>query len=806
MARRTRNANLATIATLGAVLGLLLALSGPAHAERDAPGSGVLEAIGPDGEPFGPCPLRHTAMSAEVAGFVARVRVTQIFANPFSDPVEAVYVFPLSEKGAVDAMWIRTGEREIRGEIKRREEARRIYEDARERGQLAALLDQERPNLFTQRLANLMPGDEVEIVLEYVEPLAYRAGEFELVFPTVVGPRFIPGPPIGHSGTGWAPDTTRVPDASRITPPVAPEGTRAGHDLSIEVTIDAGVPIGAITSALHEINVDRHGEERATVTLRRRRTLPNRDFVLRYSVAGEKIRSGALVHRDGGAGYVTFVILPPQRVEARDIAPRELVFVIDRSGSQRGRPLLKAKEAMLWILERLKPNDTFQMVSFSNRAEFLFDAPRPVTPESKRRARDYIQRLEANGGTMMAEAIREVASRPADRHRLRIVTFMTDGYVGNDFEVISLVRELRGTSRWFPFGTGNSVNRFLLEGMARHGGGEVEYVLLNEPGHVVARRFWERIEAPVLTDVELEFRGLDVYDVYPNQVADVWEERPLVIHARYDRGGRGQVIVRGYRAGQAYRKTLDVRLPRRASAGDAIASMWARARVEELMAQDLGGLQRGRFPEPLREAIIQVALEHRLLTQFTSFVAVEDRVVNENGVTRTVTVPVEMPQGVEHEGIFGEADGYRLMESGIGAMAARPSVRKHAARLESRAPLLRAQPESAAEPPVAHDRALPELGERARRVLSARLRALLGGGAAASHGLSVVDGRVRVRVALSANASGMTDVLRRAGLDVERVEGDSVIGRIAVERLAWLAELDGIERIEAAAPGRPAWR
>src|SRR2546422_7011989 len=207
---------------------------GPAHAEeRPIPGSGALDATGPGGKPLGACPLRHTDVAVEISGFVARVTVTQVFQSRFTEPVEALYTFPLSDRAAVDAMSMRTGERTIRGEIKRREEARRIYEAARKAGQVAALLDQERPNIFTQTLANLMPGATVEIRIEYVEPLVFRDGTFEFSFPTVVGPRFIPGAPTGHAGTGWAPDTARVPDASRITPPVTPEGTRAGHDIAI---------------------------------------------------------------------------------------------------------------------------------------------------------------------------------------------------------------------------------------------------------------------------------------------------------------------------------------------------------------------------------------------------------------------------------------------------------------------------------------------------------------------------------------------------------------------------------------------
>ncbi|TMB60801.1 MAG: VWA domain-containing protein, partial [Deltaproteobacteria bacterium] len=398
------------LTTAIAILTAILLGGGPARAqEKPIPGSGTLDAIGPGGKPLGACPLQHTDVAVEISGFVARVTVTQVFASRFTEPVEAIYTFPLSDRAAVDAMSMRTGERTIRGEIKRREEARRIYEAARNAGQVAALLDQERPNIFTQTLANLMPGATVEIRIEYVEPLVFRDGTFEFSFPTVVGPRFIPGAPTGHAGTGWAPDTTRVPDASRITPPVTPEGTRAGHDIAIAVDIDAGVPILDVVSPLHAIDVERPEANQARVRLRDQAEIPNRDFVLRYAVAGDEVRSGYLAHRDGeGEGYVTFVLLPPKRVTAETAAPKEMIFVIDRSGSQAGLPLEKAKETMRWILDHMNPNDTFQVVDFGNTANVLFPTPQPASPEMKRQARAHIDALEANGGTMMAEAVRTV--------------------------------------------------------------------------------------------------------------------------------------------------------------------------------------------------------------------------------------------------------------------------------------------------------------------------------------------------------------------------------------------------------------
>lgn len=776
---------------------LLLAFPAPARAGEPVPGSGTLDAVDLDGKILGSCPLRRTDVSADLSGFVARVTVTQVFENPFDRPIEAVYTFPLSERAAVDAMWIRTGDREIRGEIRRREDARRIYDEARSRGQLAGLLDQERPNVFTQSLANLMPGARVEIRIEYVEPLKYEDGTFEFAFPTVVGPRFVPGHPTGRTGTGWSPDTTRVPDASRITPPVTPEGTRAGHDISIAVDIQAGLPILGVESRLHEVDVERPSRDRALVRLRRKAEIPNRDFVLRYAVAGDDVRSGYLAHRtEGRDGYVTFFLLPPKRVTPETASPKEMIFVIDRSGSQHGLPLTKAKETMLWILDRMSPDDTFQVVDFSSRANVLFDRPQRASLETRRRARAYISALEANGGTMMAEAVQRVAQVPAEDHRLRVVTFMTDGYIGNDFEVLDLVRRLRGSSRWFLFGTGNAVNRHLLENMARLGGGEVEYVLLNEPGERVARSFYERIASPVLTDVRLEFQGLDVEGVYPSQVSDVWARRPLIVHARYHAPGRGRVVLRGYRQGKPYEQALDVVLPAREASHAAIASMWARARVDDLTDRDLRGLQTGRFPEPLREEVVTVALEHRIMTPFTSFVAVEDRVVNEGGVARTVTVPVEMPQGVTYEGVFGRpaaAEAFRAVPSTARSIVGSPDDRARGG-IAGKAPLVGpAAPRREAATASQPDRA--PLSAKVRARLAPELQALVEGTPQAGRPIAVVDGRVEVKVRLADRSKASLRRLEEAGLRIGVITGEYVVGTVEVGRLAALAELDGVERI-----------
>jgi Ca-activated chloride channel family protein len=772
-----RYTTMIAVAALGAALGLW---TPAAHAA-----SGALDALGKDGKSRGGCPLEHTEVKATVSGFVARVVVTQRFRNPFPEPIEAVYTFPLSERGAVDAMTMTTGVRVIEGEIHRREEARKIYEAAKAAGQVTALLDEERPNVFTQSVANLLPGAAIDVRIEYVEPLAFTAGTFELSVPTVVGPRFNP---------------TSTGGADEVTPPVTPEGTHAGHDVSIAVDVDAGVPIQAIASALHAIDVQRPSPERATVSLQEGSALPNRDFVLRWTVSTDQLQSTYLAHRTGsGDGYLSLVLLPPARVTATEAAPKELVFVIDRSGSQMGAPLDKAKETMRYILEHMHPNDTFQVVDFGSTSNALFATPQLASPEMKRRARTYIDALEANGGTMMAEAVERVCNMPADANRLRIVTFMTDGYVGNDFEVLGLVQKLRATSRWFPFGTGNGVNRFLIDGMAKLGGGEPDYVLLTASGDEVGRTFWDKISSPVLTDVKVAFEGLDVIETFPVQHGDVWAERPLVVQARYRRAGSGKVLLTGFRQGKPYRQELPVTLPEQEPAHEAIASMWARAKVDALMAQDLQAMQSGTFPKPLEEQIVAVALQHRLLTKFTSFVAVEQKVVNEGGVTRTVRVPVEMPDGVKYEGIFGAAERAPMEQArslGYVAAGAAKAAAPAGRRLASPPPPPAPEPTITSADREEKDDAAP-LTKREQRRLDAALRVLLEQGAGAPGAAAVVDGWVRVAVDLHDASSAIVRAVQAAGVQVESVTGNVVTGLVKRQQLRALLAVPQVRLVRA---------
>lgn len=632
---------------------------------NDQADSGTLVAMAAGGKQLGSCPLKHTDVQAEISGYIARVTVKQVFQNPFKDKIEAVYTFPLSENGAVDEMQMKVGTRVIKGSIKKREEARQIYDQARANGYVASLLDQERTNIFTQSVANIEPGKEIEITIKYIETLPYEAGKFSFTFPTVVGPRFIPGEPVGKSGGGWANDTNQVPDASRITPNVVAEGQRTGHDISINVHLNAGMPVSQISSKLHEVQVHNTGNSQADISLTDKAAIPNKDFVLSWNVAEDALKSGYVTYRDpsakDGAGYFTVMLIPPKRITPDKVAPKEMVFVIDCSGSQSGAPLNKAKETMHYILDHMNANDTFQIIAFNSTQSQFADKPQPVSADMKAKARHFIDALQANGGTWMAPAVEKACAIPADGNRLRIVTFMTDGYVGNDYEVMGMIKKLRGKSRWFSFGTGNSVNRTLIDGMAKEGGGEAEYVLLNSSAEEVGKKFYDRISTPVLTDVEVKVDGVTTKEVYPKEVSDVWAEKPLYFKGKYIKGGQGTIVLKGFAAGKPYEQKLNVRFPESDTKNRGVASMWARAKVDRLMSEDWFGAQSGQANKEIKDEITNVALDHHILTQYTSFVAVDESKVTKGDPAKTVNVEVEMPDGVSREGIFGKGNEGRAV-------------------------------------------------------------------------------------------------------------------------------------------------
>ncbi|MGB5053649.1 MAG: VIT and VWA domain-containing protein, partial [Nitrospirales bacterium] len=503
--------------------------------------SGSLVGLDPEGKFTQAFPLKHTDVSIQVSGPLARAQVTQQFENPYPDKIEAVYTFPLPQYAAVDAMTLTVGDRVVKGTIKRREEARAIYEAAKRRGNVAGLLDQERPNIFTQSVANILPGEKITVTISYVETLSYDDGIYSVVFPMVVGPRYIPGQPtakVPSLGEGWAYDTDQVPDASHITPPVLKLDTRSGHDLSLSVKIDAGVSIQHVQSATHDIVVNNSKASQAEVHLKQEATIPNKDFILTYAVAGNDIHDAVLTHRNGEDGFFTLLLQPPDRVKTEEVTPKELVFVLDTSGSMSGFPIEKAKETMRLAIDGLNPRDTFNLITFAGDTHILFPEPVPATSANVRKAQAFLASRSGGGGTEMMKAIRAALEPSDSQEHVRIVCFMTDGYIGNDRAILGEVQK-HPNARVFSFGIGSSVNRFLLDRMAEEGRGEVEYVGLNDDGSAAARRFHERVQHPLLTDLSVDWDGVDVAEVYPKRLPDLFSAKPLVLTGRYTTPGKG---------------------------------------------------------------------------------------------------------------------------------------------------------------------------------------------------------------------------------------------------------------------------
>jgi Ca-activated chloride channel family protein len=640
---------------------------------------GSLGIVGKEGKIQGICPLKHTDVRAGVSGFLARVTVTQTFANTATQNIEAIYTFPLPQDAAVDDMTIQIGDRTVRGLIKRREEAHAIYEKAKNTGHVAALLDQERPNIFTQSVANILPGEQVTVTISYVETLRYEAGSYEFVFPMVVGPRYIPGQPTRYQGSGWAPDTNRVPDASHITPWVAAKGTRAGHDISLALALDAGVPIQDMRSKTHDIDVDRKSPSRITVRLRDEATIPNKDFILKYDVAGAQVADAILstpspARSKPAGGYFTMILQPPARLPESDIQPKELVFVLDTSGSMWGFPLDKAKQVISRALDELYPGDTFNLITFSGDTHIVFPQPVYPTAENIRKAKEVLATRTGGGGTEMMKAIRAALVPSDTQDHVRVVCFLTDGYVGNDMEIVGEVQK-HPNARVFAFGIGTAVNRFLLDKMAEAGRGAVEYVTLADKADEAADRFYERVRSPLLTDLYVDWGDLPVADVYPQRMPDLFSGQPLIITGRYTKPATGTVHLKGTRAGGGFSRDIPVTFSASTPPFDALAGFWARRRIDELMSQDWLGMQNGGMKPELREQITQLGLDYRLMTQFTSFVAVEDKVVTKNGTPQRVEVPVEMPEGVSYEGVFGDQKQYDMLyaNGAIGGSAGRVS-------------------------------------------------------------------------------------------------------------------------------------
>ncbi|MDE0028051.1 MAG: VIT and VWA domain-containing protein [Deltaproteobacteria bacterium] len=588
-----------------------------------------------------PLPLTHTEVHAAITGYVGTVDVTQQFENPFDEKIEAVYMFPLPEKAAVSEFVMTIGERRIRGILREKEEAEAIYREARAQGYQASLLTQHRPNIFEQKVANIEPGKRIDVNIRYFHSLAYRDGWYTFVLPTVVGPRY--NPPGSKDPVHPLPRTHVQPVSTGTGVRYLRPEERSGHDIGITVKLDAGVAIEAIESS-HRIDQTRAAPDAATIRLADQATIPNRDFVLKFKVAGGRVKTNLLtyVDRKKGQGYFTMVLYPPEHLDAAPRHPMEMVFVLDCSGSMQGEPIAQAKAAILAALDLLKPGDTFQVIRFSNNASRFGPNPVPATPENVARAKRYVRQLEGSGGTEMIEGIRAALNFPHEPRRLRFVTFLTDGYIGNEVEILEAIHKSIGESRIFSFGVGDSVNRYLLNRMAKVGRGAAAYLALDDSGAEVMRYFFNRISRPVLSDVEIDWGTMKVTNTYPKRLPDLFVGRAVVVTGKFT-GEPGKPVVRGRAGG----KRVEYAVPR-SGGEDAhafIPNIWARLRIADLADRQTW------THDPHNElagAIKKTALEYGLMSDYTAFVAVDAsrRTEGKHGTTVHQAVPV--PRGVRY--------------------------------------------------------------------------------------------------------------------------------------------------------------
>ena len=560
--------------------------------------------------------------------------------------------------------------------------------------------------------------------------------------------------------------------------------------------------------------------------LRDEAAIPNKDFILKYDVAGAQIADAILTtpspaRSKPAGGYFTMILQPPARLPESEIQPKELVFVLDTSGSMWGFPLEKAKQVISRALDELYPGDTFNLITFSGDTHIVFPQPVYPTAENIRKAKDVLAARTGGGGTEMMKAIR-AALVPSDKQdHVRVVCFLTDGYVGNDMEIVGEVQK-HPNARVFAFGIGTAVNRFLLDKMAEAGRGAVEYVNLADKADEAADRFYERVRSPLLTDLYVDWGGLPVTDVYPQRLPDLFSGQPVIITGRYTKPASGTVRLKGTRAGGPFSRDIAVAFSSSTPPFDALAGFWARRRIEDLMSQDWLGMQNGAMKPELQEQITQLGLHYRLMTQFTSFVAVEDKIVTKNGAPQRVEVPVEMPEGVSHEGVFGDQKQYDMYGTANGGVAGRSnggigagiatSLSVYAMKTQAPAP---APPPSLSSPTTATRVATPQVAperEHAekvvltdeRRSLETKLQPALlaaldcfrkssNGGAACAN---VHSGKIEIMVWFSENApANARSELQALGFAFTKgpVAQNVVAGMLSVDKLDELAKLSFVK-------------
>ncbi|MCX5888751.1 MAG: VIT domain-containing protein [Deltaproteobacteria bacterium] len=583
-------------------------------------------------------PLKSSRADVKIAGMVAEVKVTQVYKNTGQKTLEAIYVFPGSTRAAVHAMRLTIGERVIEAEIMERQKARETYEQAKKEGKTTSLLEQQRPNVFQMNVANILPNDEIKVELNYLELLQPENNVYEFVYPTVVGPRYTTKTAEG------APDTDKW-----VQNPYLHEGEAPPYTFGLNVELMSGLPLTKLASPSHDVEIKYSGPASAQISIKDEKTAGNKDFVLRYGLAGDKINSGLLLYPGKDENFFLLMMEPPARVEPEAVLPREYIFIVDVSGSMNGFPLETAKALMRDIIQGLKPQDSFNVVLFASGQAILSPTGSlPANEANKQKALDFVNSKPGGGGTNIVPALKQALALPRTPGVSRIITVATDGYVDVEPQVFQLIRENLGAANLFAFGIGTSVNRHLIEGMARAGLGEPFVILNAADAAKQAARFRNYIANPVLIDIKVAFEGFQTYEVEPGAVPDLFALRPITLLGKYRGQPGGAIVVRGKTAQGPFERRLELKEAKASQDNAALRLLWARQRIMNLV--DFSSLERDK--KEAEKEVTALGLKYSLMSPYTSFVAV-DKIKRADGQLVTVKQPLPMPAGVSDLAIGG---------------------------------------------------------------------------------------------------------------------------------------------------------
>lgn len=598
-------------------------------------------------------PLRSTAVTVDISGVIAEVTVRQRYTNDGNSPIHGSYIFPGSTRASVHGMTMTIGERVVTAEIKEKEAARQTYETAKREGKSASLLEQQRPNVFSMKVANILPGDVVDIELRYTELLTPTDGDYEFVYPTVVGPRYSNMPEAGSPRSEqW------------VKNPYLKQGEDPKTEFDITVDLSTGMPLQEVSCKTHDTDIEYQSESTAWLFLARPEDFGgDRDFILHYRLADKQIASGLLLFEGEPENFFLLMAQPPERVRPADIPDREYIFVVDVSGSMNGFPLDTAKGLLRDLIGGLRATDTFNVVLFAGGSKAMAAASLPATRANIDQAVRVIENQRGGGGTELLKALNRAVSMPKDENRSRSVLVVTDGFIHAEREVFEAIQENLDRTNVFAFGIGSSVNRFLIEGMAKSGQGEPFVVTGPGDAPAVAAKFREYVASQVLTDIQMEIDGFETYDIEPPAIPDLFAARPVILFGKWRGERTGTITLKGISGEGEYRKTFSVSETAPLETHSPLRYLWARTRIARL--SDFN--PREGDPEN-RAEIVNLGLAYNLLTAYTSFVAVDEVVRNPDGNGTDVKQPLPLPQGVSNLAVGGTVN--RVPEPDLLVLAA----------------------------------------------------------------------------------------------------------------------------------------